>query len=247
MRYAKLPALLVCCLFGLPAQAALFTLYDDSLGSLPANQSELFFTSDGTPSQTSNANGVLLTTDHAVKAGYSNNPLDPTFPNLDPATGFTLSFELQLNSENHNNNNRAGFSVILLDNSAQGVEIGFWEHTVWAQAVGFTHAEEASVDTASAEVSYDLNIFNGGYSLWGDGNLLLDGGLRSYLSPTVPYSVPNLLFLGDDTSSAAATIQLGMVLLETDAGPLGATVALPSSFALLLFGVLAWRRKPLQQ
>jgi hypothetical protein len=52
------------------------------------------------------------------KAGYNL----PGGAELNSATGFVLDFSLQLTSESHSSDNRSGFSVIVLDSVARGVE-----------------------------------------------------------------------------------------------------------------------------
>ena len=239
------------------ASAASITLYDDTAGNTPGVQLWLFaaddgFFSGGTATESAVPSGVALATDNAVSAGYSNyNPLSNMFknggfPTLDRNLGFSVSFELQLESEAHSNNDRAGFSVILLSQDNQGIELGFWGDEVWAQSDTplFTHGEGAAFDTTAAEVLYELAILGSSYALTADGNPLLGGSLRDYTAFSgplggAPYDLPSYLFLGDDTSSAAAAIVLGEVLLNTT-DP--ASVPAPSVALLLAFGLLLLRR-----
>jgi hypothetical protein len=229
------------------AQAAAINLYDDSLGSVPDTQPWLYAAGDGAFTETATAGGVNLVTSEAVSAGYSNYlPIigykNAAFPTLDRAAGFTLEFELQLNSESHANNNRAGFSVILLDSDHLGIEIAFWEDRVWAQNAGFTQGEGAPFATVRREVFYQLGISGNSYGLFANGQSLLQGVLRDYsgAGPTNPYAVQNFVFLGDDTSSAGADVDLGQVTLRTGFYP-QATVAAPSSLALLMAVLLVGR------
>ena len=87
-------------------------------------------------------NGVaLLDTSlaHSTQAGWSQ----VLGPGLDRAKGFALLFSAQLDAETHKNTNRAGFSVILLADDKQGIELGFWTDTIFAQSDAplFTRAE----------------------------------------------------------------------------------------------------------
>jgi hypothetical protein len=234
------------------AQAAAYTLYDDSLGSTPGDQPWLWAASDaafsgGTVTESVQADGVNLSTDNPVSAGYANyvpglGTKNAAFPLLDRAAGFTLEFELQLNSESHANNNRAGFSVILLDSDHLGVEIAFWEDRVWAQNAGFTQGEGTPFATVGREVFYQLGISGNSYGLFANGQSLLNGVLRDYsgAGPAIPYAVQNFVFLGDDTSSAGADVDLGQVTLRTGFYP-QSTVAAPSSLALLMAVLLVGR------
>ncbi|MFO0852386.1 MAG: PEP-CTERM sorting domain-containing protein [Gemmataceae bacterium] len=202
------------------------TLYDPTAGTLPAAQPWLTyadngFLTGGTASQTYvSGQGARLTTDAAVSAGYSNYlPLPPilknaAFPVLDRTAGFSLSFTVQVHQETHASANRAGFSTILLANDRQGIELGFWQNEVWAQAVGFTRAESAAWDTTQA-TDYALTVQGGTYQLTANGSPLLTGSVRDYSGFGTPYNLPNYLFLGDDTSSAAADVTLGRVTLVT--------------------------------
>src|SRR4029079_13487409 len=86
-----------------------------------------------------------------TRAGWSNtlpivNTLvNPLFPTVDRSNGFMLGFDVKLVGESHDNNDRAGFDVILLSSDHQGVELGFWQGLqattghVWAQALSGTH------------------------------------------------------------------------------------------------------------
>lgn len=224
----RLPALALGLLLLSPAagRAGVFVLYDPALGTLPAAQPWLAYANDallsgGSASQTLvPGQGVRLTTDAAVSAGYSNYrplppvPKNPAFPALDRAAGFALEWTLRVDDEAHSSNNRAGFSVILLSADGQGIELGFWEDSVWAQGAGFVRAESAAFDT-TATTDYRLAVAGNDYQLSADGALLLSGQLRSYPTPVVPYQLPSFVFLGDDTSSAGADIVLGQVTLFT--------------------------------
>ena len=246
---------LVCC--G-TAQATAYTLYDDSLGSTPGTQPWLYAANDallsgGVVTESVQVDGVNLSTDNPVSAGYANYlPIagykNAAFPLLDRAAGFTLEFELQLNSESHVNDNRAGFSVILLDSDHLGVEIAFWEDRVWAQNADFTQGEGTPFSTVGREAFYQLGISGNSYGLFANGHSLLNGVLRDYsgAGPANPYAVQNFVFLGDDTSSAGADIDLGQITLRTGFYP-QASVAAPSSLALLTAMLLIGRLRRTNQ
>jgi hypothetical protein len=232
--------------------ADVIVLYDDTQGNLPADQPWLIYGSDsifsgGSASQVANASGVNLTTDNAVSAGYSNTiPIintfkNPAFPTLDRSRGFELSFELQVLNEAHVSNDRAGFSVILLADDARGIELGFWEDEIWAQndTPLFTKGEGVGFDTTQSEVRYDLQIIGNQYSLSANGSQLFSSLLRDYSAfGGPPYTLGNYLFLGDNTSSASASVNLGRVTMR--AVPEPGTVGL----LLILTAVVwtGWRR-----
>ena len=174
--------------------------------------------------------------------------LMPDLPLLDAAAGFEVQFSVRVASESHVSADRAGFSVIALANDAAplGIELGFWSNEIWAQTATFTHDAVVNVafDTTTTMVDYRLNVLGGGFTLWADGLQILSGALRDYSAfsggvpgnPGFPYDRPNLLFFGDNTSSAAATIELARIAVV----PEPATHAL-ACLALLAMGVLRTR------
>src|SRR5215211_7472575 len=124
------------------AQAAPFAdgktlvLYDASSGHLPSSSMMTF--TDFPPGSAlltyAEDESILDTTLSSADtfAGWVSNPTTSTgFPILDPTTGFQLNFTMQVESETHVNKNRAGFSVIVLDQNAKGIEISFWENEIW--------------------------------------------------------------------------------------------------------------------
>src|SRR5262245_61896813 len=74
------------------------------------------------------------TSGNKTYAGWvSNAGSTAGFPLLDRAAGFQVNFSIQMENESHSNNNRAGFSIIVLSNDARGIELAFWENEIWAQ------------------------------------------------------------------------------------------------------------------
>ncbi len=239
--------LLCAALLTLPLCATTTVLYDDALPSTPGAQGWLIFGDNSFGSGASQSlvtGGTRLITNTATSAGYANRiPILNTlvnagFPALDRNAGFSLLFELQVNSESHSSNDRAGFSVILLSEDSFGIELGFWTNEIWAQSgPTFTHAEGANYDTTVAQRLYELQILGSNYRLLADGTQILTGALRNYASFGTPYNLPRFVFLGDDTSSAGADVVLGDVTLLTD-------VPEPSGPALLsLLGLVIAIRK----
>lgn len=228
-------------LFCRSASAEFVVLFDGN--GLPANQNWLSFASNGvftggTATQTPVATGVRLQTDGAVSAGYgSYTPFsqlnNAAFPSLNRTSGFELNFSLALASEGHANNNRAGFSVTLLGSDARGIELGFWDTRIWAQEVGFTQSEAVNIVTTVPR-DYRLRIENDTYSLFSGANQLLSGGVRNYAAFGLPYSLPNMLFLGDNTSSGAADVTLGAITLQSNL----AAVPEPTSVLTLVVTVV---------
>lgn len=206
-----------------PAGAAV--LYDGTLGTTPQAQGNLsYFALAGTATETGAATGTttLNTTaggSNAEYAGFSNylvtgTPVSATFPPLNPAAGFDLSFTAKVDAEAHATNDRAGFSVILLGSDHVGVELGFWTTQVFAQSSTFTHAEQTPAPfDPTAFHNYDLRIAGTGYTLSADGTPVLAGTTRDYSATGIPYTLPSYLFLGDDTGSARGTAEISRIAI----------------------------------
>ncbi len=204
--------LLLASTVGFTAALDASTLYDASLGTTPNQQGWIYLTDPLLgASATQSASGGATTLDTTAvtsdKAGYFGFGLAA----LDRSTGCTVSFTLQLTSESHASNDRAGLSLIVLSADKLGVELGFWSNQIWAQNVGFTHGESATFNPATAAVSYDLTIAGSTYSLAAGGTPLLSGAVRDYSAFGAPYNQNNFIFVGDDTSEAAAKVNLTSV------------------------------------
>ena len=206
-------------------------LYDSRLGNLPSNQQWQFLTSPGAQVTPTYTNGMTLLdtfTPTNISAGYFAAPTQPI--TLDRSLGFALNFSLQVVQEVHNNDNRAGFSMIVIASDGKGIELGFWANRVWAQGDGihpastplFNQAESAAFDTTTP-VIYQLGIVTDTYALMVNGTTILTGPIRDYSAfngfPD-PYQTPNLIFVGDDTSSAGALTALGSISVQPCSGQL---------------------------
>lgn len=227
--------------FVAPQQSAAEVLYDAMTGTLPSAQgwntlvvgSALEFVADG----------VLIfdtTAVNATQGGYSR-----TLASVDSTAGFTLSFTVGVIAESHSGSvNRAGFSIILLDDAHRGVELGFWTDQIWAQAVGFAKAESVTRDTTQM-ATYQLGLSAHGYTLSviaGDVPVtILSGPLRDYT--TFPsefafvYAQNRFLFLGDDTRSAKGSVRLRAVSTGPTVSPVSHAVPVPAAW-LWLLGIL---------
>ncbi len=203
-----------------PQAGASIPLYAGTLGTLPARQGWLAYSSLGGAWQTLVPGATTLTTSFGA-AGYANHqPLQPVlvnaaFPSLNRSQSYRVSFQLALNSESHSNNNRAGLSLTAISQDLQGIELGFWVNRIWAQRQGFTQNPNESVPFPNQTlVSYDLLVVDNSYYLSANHRLILKGNLQDYSAfpatglPYNPYGTPNFLFLGDNTRSADARITL---------------------------------------
>ncbi len=228
-------------------------LYDGVAGNGTPGDQGLHWISQLGGTQSESGGVTTLTTDTTTRNGYYNyvsstvvdhmsgGLLNSSLPakvvvSLDRlGDGYTVEFDARLLSESHDSANRAGFSVIALSSDLQGIELGFWEGEVWAQSGDdFLHAEGASSDTTADMVTYQLAVEGGEYTLYADGAELLTGNLRDYSGHSNPvYSQGDFLFFGDNTTSAAAGVQLGTISV------LDAAVPEPATMGLLSLGGLA--------
>lgn len=180
------------------------------------------------------ADGVTTldtTADQSESAGYFST----SRKGLDRAAGYGVRFSVQVAQESHIRADRAGFSVLVLSNQdvsgTLGIELGFWTDEIWAQEGGaspdlFTHAEGVAFD-ATAMHDYDLMVLAEQYALYADGALILTGALRDYAAfegQPNPYATPDLIFLGDDTGSAATVAKIAAVSYIVNAPPSNRTV-----------------------
>lgn len=230
-------------------QAAEILLYDATAATLPGDQSWLFYGALGNVTQTLlGGSGTRLATDLPAQAGWSNtvpisNALkNPAFPALNAAEGYAIDWSMRMISENHTSENRAGTSIILLGSNNFGIELGFWTDQIWAQKSDpiFTRGETVTYDTATAYVNYRLLISGTGYELFANQARILSGLTRSYAaSGSVPYTLSNFFFLGDNTTSAGATVEIGSVRLITAVPETGMT----SLIITLAAGALALKRR----
>lgn len=192
-------------------------LYDPSLGSLPDAQGWSYIALNfGNITKTMTENSVLLdtTSTAANQAGWS--PL--AAPLLDRTGGFALAFTARLNAETHNNNNRAGFSVIALGADTNGIELAFWTTNIFAQSDSplFNHAEDTAFVTTNGFVDYVLAVLRTNYVLRANGTTILSGPVRNYTAfsgPINPYPNPNFIFFGDNTTSASGSVNVRKITL----------------------------------
>ena len=226
---------MVCC-----AGSHAAVLYDGSInappGEAPTDQGWLYLTVPSVASAAATvADGATtldttpVTTD---SAGF--------FTTVTPFTsqpGVSVRFTVKVISEDHfSDTNRAGFSVIVLDSALNGVELAFWDDEIWAQTDNplFEHSagEQAAFDTTAALTEYQLDFLQGStYSLSVvGGNTLFNGDVKNYSAHSHPtYSTRNLLFFGDNSTSAEAEVVISRVEMIPE----------PASAAVLLVGFAA--------
>lgn len=227
----------------LPAQAA--TLYDPGLNTLPSEQGWLVLALGAAASQSATAGAYTLNTQGAGVGLFGNARFAPTA--LNTSTGFVLDFRLQLLAESHSSLNRAGYTLLVVGSDpSRALELSFWTDHVWAQDyVGqadpdrFVHGVDKAWDSQSAAQDYRLSIANQQFTLASGATTLLSGGLRDYSAAGFPYTQPNLIFFGDNSSRGQSLSALGLVSLSPVPEPAAAVLWLAGVAALT---GLAWRR-----
>jgi hypothetical protein len=220
------------------------SFYTATLGTAPSAQSWLSYTAlnipvSGTPTpaintETTSTAGALVdtTTNQRIYAGYSNyntsNALvNANSPTLSNTQGYSISFDLQVLADSNTNTSRAGFSVLLVSqDTTQAIEIGFQRLSattgnIFAQNASFVAAESIAYDT-NIKTDYRVEVLGTTYKLFANNSQILTGNLRNYNFtppanfPFNPYTKSNLVFLGDDTTSAQGSFNLNQVVVQTD-------------------------------
>jgi hypothetical protein len=221
---------------------------------------------------TQTADGSKTTLDTTIAnsayAGYTNynappltsfpftNPLtsqvNSAFPILDRNAGYTLSFTIKITSQTNdgtNGPNRAGFSALVLGSDNQGIEIGFRNSDIFSQGNASFNSigDQATGLDLAQPATYNLNVAGSTYTLTSGSNTLLNGSLVDYTTATGlasgVYRTPNFIFLGDNTTSARASVDISNITLSTNTA---AAVPEPSSLLGTLlalgFGTMLKRR-----
>jgi hypothetical protein len=197
---------------------------------------------------------------NSIYAGYSNynvaNPptsptsvitpttfVNPSFPTLDRNLGYNLTFTVRINSQTNDGTNgdyRAGFSIIALSSDKKGIEIGFRNDDIFSQNnSAFNSIGEQKTGVSNQllnETTYNLNVLGENYTLTSGGTTLLSGFLRDYTTASGfgsdVYRTSNFLFLGDNTTSARANVDIRSIGITTN------TATVPYEFSPTI-GILA--------
>ncbi len=212
-----------------PLVAAPVILYEGKTPTTPDRQGWIYlldpqvrnFARQTRVQQATNLNTLRQLTDHA---GYFVrvpvlNPHPKLPEEFSRERGYQIGFTIQLPTEQHVRPDRAGFSVIALSRDLLGIKLGFWTDQIFAQSVEFTHAEgnaDLPFRLSQEYVDFILEIQGASYTLSGNGNEILTGPLRDYSGFGNPYNIADFLFFGDDTTSAAASINLRTIWIDTD-------------------------------
>ncbi|WP_373540587.1 PEP-CTERM sorting domain-containing protein [Chamaesiphon sp.] len=227
------------------ARAVTITLYDGASGFTPdaytATPYFYFGNEGGSQSVVGGATRLNTSAAELIQDGYSNYDnqgqlVNGSFPILDNNVGYTLSFTVKVNSQTNNGTNgdyRAGFSAIVLGSNKQGIELGFRNPNtqdlpnipdIFSQAsASFNTLGEQNANLGGilgSLTKYDLQVLGNNYTLTSGANTLLSGSLRDYTAAigalSGVYRTPNLIFLGDNTQSAGASVDITNIALTTN-------------------------------
>lgn len=197
-------------------------LYDGNLSSSPEEQGWIYRLEPPVRNQSrqvrvEGAFNLNTSRNPADRAGYfirlpqmEAHPQAPEI--LDRQRGYRIGFTLRLLSERRvGPNQEAGFSWIVLSDDLLGIDLGFGAGEVFARSSELERAEENRalpfrIDKEYAD--FELDIRENEYRLSANGQEILAGSLRNYSDAGQPYTVPNLLFFGDNAESAGASVNL---------------------------------------
>ena len=209
-------------------------LYNGTLGTSPDAQGWLKFRTDGASVPVTGANKTSFDTsaNQAERGGFSNYdlifPVNGAFPSLNRTSGYTVSLDMKVLAESHQSTDRSGVGLIVLSSDLMGVELEFWSNEVWVQSgADFHHAEGAAFNTTTASTTYDVAVHGTTYDVLVNGNStpLLSGNLRNYSAFGLPYTLPNFMFLGDDTTSASGSFEFSRLAVTVpEPAALGAII-----------------------
>ncbi|HLK15240.1 MAG TPA: hypothetical protein VKT78_10575 [Fimbriimonadaceae bacterium] len=129
---------------------------------------------------------------------------------LDRRVGYTATWRMKLVREEHSKDGqRAGLSVFVLSDDHYGIEVGYWNDRIFVYNDNktFTPAEFVPFDPRSKLRTYRLSVHGDRYTLNVDGLDRLSGKLRNYSFFGFPYTRPNSIWYGDDTTRGESVSQ----------------------------------------
>lgn len=221
---------LLAAVFAVQVSAEPVILYDGNLPSLPADQGWIYRLDPPVRNQSrqvpvDRAFNLNTSRNLADRAGYfirlpqmNSHPQAPEV--LNHQQGYRIGFTLRLHSERRAApNQEAGFSLITLSHDLLGIDLGFGTGEVFARSSELERAEENRalpfrIDNQYAD--FELDMRENEYRLSANGQEILAGSLRNYSDAGEPYTIPNLLFFGDNAESAGANVNLRRFWIDID-------------------------------
>ena len=213
---------LLAAAFAAQVSAEPVILYDGNLNSSPEDQGWIYRLEPPIRNQSRQApvdRAFNLNTSRnlADRAGYfvrlppmNSHPQAPEV--LNRRQGYRIGFTLRVLSERRSApNQEAGFSLIALSHDLLGIDLGFGTGEIFARTSEWKRAEENRALPFRIDKEYrdfELDIRENEYRLSANGQEILVGSLRNYSDAGQPYTVPNLLFFGDNAESAGASVNL---------------------------------------
>jgi len=234
-------AALVAAMLACPLSASAVVLFEPSAGA-PLSQGWLPLIDGAAGATGLQADRYTLDTRGEGVSTHGHGRIAPTA--LNAAEGYLVAFNARIEAETHASTNRAGFSMVFVGSDpAQSIEIAFWEGEVWAydyvaaSSDRFVKGPSAALNTGIALRDYQLRVQGADFGLWSGGQLLFGGPLQDYRAQGSPYTVSNFVFFGDNTSRAAASVELGAISLLP--------IPEPAPMALMALGLagVVWRSR----
>jgi hypothetical protein len=207
----------------LPATAAPIMLYDGAQAGTPDTQGWLTIT-DGSDYMQAVAGGTNINTADAGNFGILSNQdifgetlVNPEFPTLNRQQGYTVSFTGVLANESHDGSQpsvgeiNAGWTLLATSSDNFGVQIGFRNDQFYSLSSGGEYDSNKAVNYSLADLTahtFDLNIHGSEFTLFMDNHAELTGQTYDTSSFGDFYALPNLLLMGDFSSTASVDYTL---------------------------------------
>ena len=231
------------------------------IGAVSAQaQIPLFWSGDGTPQPQGwlalvqgtpdvvDASGGQFRLDTMADAATQHGFMRFSPVALDTATGFQFTFSLRVDADSISSPNRGGFSLIVVGHDpSKALELVFRQNEVFSYdyVAGdpdrFVHGAGVAY-TAGTPINGVLTVANNAWTLNLQGQNVLGGSLVDYRAQGNPYTLPDFLFFGDDTSRAAANVVFDSLVISAVPEPAAAAQWLAGLAVLSLAAVRARRR-----
>ncbi len=161
--------------------------------------------------------------------------------------GFSLFFRLRIADEySWPNQNRAGFSVLLISSDLHGIQLNFWEDKVWVfNSNNGQVAQSYTTNTTSALKDYELNFEGDIYRLFINGTQRLTGSIYDFAvtNPESQTTYPNNILFGDITKLGYSTTQIVYFAIEGETREQVVPEPMTICLFLIALGSLKFRKR----